>query len=71
MSLFGERQSRIVVGLPGDNWDALANLASNLNVPIVRLGTTGGDRFIIEGQIDLPVSLITDVWNKGLDFASG
>ena len=71
VSLFGERQSRIVVGLPGDNWDALANLASSLNVPIVRLGTTGGDRFRIEGQIDLPVSLITDVWNKGLDAASG
>ena len=71
VTLFGERQSRIVVGLPEGSWDALENLASGLDVPIVKLGTTGGDRFKIEGQVDLPVSQIADVWNKGLESASG
>ena len=71
VTLFGERQSRIVVGLPEGAWESLANLASSLDVPIARLGTTGGDRFKVEGQVDLPVSRISDVWNNGLESASG
>ena len=71
VTLFGERQSRIVVGLPESAWDALVNLTSGLDVPIVRLGTTGGERFKIESQVDLPVSQISDVWNNGLELASG
>ena len=69
--LFGERQSRIVVGLPEGQWDALARLASGTNVPVVKLGYTGGDRFQLKGQVDLPVSQISEVWNKGLEAASG
>jgi len=71
VTLFGERQSRIVVSLPESAWDALVNLTSGLDVPIVRLGTTGGERFKIESQVDLPVSQISDVWNNGLELASG
>ena len=71
-ALFGERQSRIVVSLPEDEWDALSMLAAGLGVPAVKLGYTGGDRFRLDnGQIDLPVSKISDVWNHGLEAASG
>jgi phosphoribosylformylglycinamidine synthase len=69
--LFGERQSRIVVSLPENDWDALANLAASIDVPLLKLGTTGGDRFQINGQVDLPVSKIADVWNNGLEAAGG
>ena len=69
--LFGERQSRIVVSLPENDWDALANLAASIDVPLLKLGTTGGDRFQINGQVDLPVSKIADVWNNGLELAGG
>ena len=70
-ALFGERQSRIIVSLPEDQWDALAALALGLGVPLVRLGYTGGDRFRLNGQVDLPVAQISDAWNNGLEAASG
>ena len=70
-ALFGERQSRIVVGLPEDQWDALTGIAAGLGVPVAKLGYTGGDRFLLNGQVDLPVSQISDVWNNGLEAASG
>ncbi|MQG27424.1 MAG: phosphoribosylformylglycinamidine synthase subunit PurL [SAR202 cluster bacterium] len=69
--LFGEQQSRIIVSLPKEHWDALSRLASGSGVPIVRLGYTGGDRFQLNDQMDLPVSQIADVWNNGLEAASG
>lgn len=70
-ALFGERQSRIVVSLPERQWDALSKLSSGLGVPLVRLGYTGGDSFRLNGQVDLPVSQISEVWNNGLEAASG
>jgi len=69
--LFGEQQSRIIVSLPKEHWNALSRLASGSGVPIVRLGYTGGDRFQLNDQMDLPVSQIADVWNNGLEAASG
>ncbi|MAF38886.1 MAG: phosphoribosylformylglycinamidine synthase II [Chloroflexi bacterium] len=69
--LFGERQSRIVVSLPGDLMNAFVPLASSFGVPVFILGYTGGDRFQLKEQVDLPVSQITEVWNKGLEVASG
>ncbi|MCH7735839.1 MAG: phosphoribosylformylglycinamidine synthase subunit PurL [Chloroflexi bacterium] len=71
VTLFGERQSRIVVGLPEDGWVALVGLASGARVPIVKLGYTSGDRFRLNGQVDLPISQIKDAWNNGLEAASG
>ena len=69
--LFGERQSRIVVSLPGDLMAAFVPLASSFGVPVSILGYTGGDRFQLKEQVDVPVSQITEVWNKGLEVASG
>ncbi|MBQ19111.1 MAG: phosphoribosylformylglycinamidine synthase subunit PurL [SAR202 cluster bacterium] len=69
--LFGERQSRIVVSLPGDLMTAFVPLASSFGVPVSILGYTGGDRFQLKEQVDVPVSQITEVWNKGLEVASG
>ena len=71
VTLFGERQSRIVVGLREAQWDALVRLASDSDVPVVKLGYTGGDWFQLNGQVDLPVSQISEVWNKGLEAAGG
>ena len=71
VTLFGERQSRIVVGLPEGQWEALVRLASDAGVPVVKLGYTGGDRFQFKGQVDLPVSQISEAWNKGLEAAGG
>jgi phosphoribosylformylglycinamidine synthase II len=70
-ALFGERQSRIVVSLLEEQWSAFSGLAADLDVPAMKLGYTGGDRFRLNGQVDLPVSQISDVWNNGLEAASG
>ena len=64
-------RDEIVVGLPEGQWDALARLASDTGVPVVKLGYTGSHRFQLKGQVDLPVSQISEVWNKGLEAASG
>jgi phosphoribosylformylglycinamidine synthase len=71
VTLFGERQSRIVVGVSEGQWEALVRLASDSDVPVVKLGYTGGDQFQLKGQVDLPVLHISEVWNKGLEAASG
>ena len=70
-ALFGERQSRIIVSLPEGQWDAIASLTSGLGVPVAKLGYTGGDRFRLNGKVDLPVAQISGVWNNGLEAASG
>ena len=70
-ALFGERQSRIIVSLPEDRWNALLSLALGLEVPVAKLGYTGGNRFRLNGQVDLPLSQISDAWNNGLEEASG
>ena len=71
VTLFGERQSRVVVSLPEGTWDALESLAEASGVPISQLGYTGGDRFSINGYCDVSVLEIRDVWNQGLEAAGG
>ena len=71
VTLFGERQSRIVVGLSEDRWDGLVSLAAGFGVPAIKLGYTGGGRFRFNGQVDLSVSEISRVWNNGLEAVSG
>ena len=71
VSLFGEKQSRIIVALAESDFAALERLAEANNVPSIKLGYTGGDRFRIEGLIDLPVSQMTDSWRNGLEAAGG
>ena len=70
-TLFGERQSRIVISFPANKWKALESLATSYDIPITKLGYTGGDRFNISGYCDVPVSQIGDVWNQGLEAAGG
>ena len=70
-TLFGERQSRIVISLPVNKWETLESLAKDYDIPATKLGYTGGDRFNINGYCDVPVSQIRDVWNQGLEAAGG
>ena len=70
-ALFGERQSRIVVSLAQDKWSALAQLATEIEVPLLRLGVTGGTRFRLGARLDLPLDEIAAAWNGGLEAALG
>ena len=70
-SLFGERQSRIVVALPGEQVPELLGLAAQSDVPVLELGRTGGTRFRLGRYADLPLSEVADAWKGGLDRALG
>ena len=64
--LFGEPQSRIVVSLNPEVLDEVEKVASKAGVPLKRLGLVGGDRFGIQGLIDLSLKDIDECWNNGL-----
>ncbi|GBD11087.1 Phosphoribosylformylglycinamidine synthase subunit PurL [bacterium HR23] len=64
--LFGEAQSRILVSLPEGNIASLLGLAQAEGVPLVRLGTVGGDRVVVPGLLDLPLDSLRRAWKSGL-----
>jgi phosphoribosylformylglycinamidine synthase len=68
-ALFGERQSRIVVSLEREKWDELASLAAETNVPLFRLGDTGGSRFRLGTQLDASIDDLEAAWRGGLEAA--
>ncbi len=70
-ALFGESQSRIVVSLSPGQSTSLEALATDLNVPIQRLGVTGGTRLRWSRRVDLTLEEITSAWRNGLDGVSG
>ena len=84
-TLFGEKQSRIVVSLDPRDLPVLMNLARAQGVPLLPLGRTGGDRLVLrigdeatnDGSnggppaIDLPVADLGAIWMNALEEASG
>ena len=69
LALFGEAQSRIVVSLDPGNKGLLEALANDIGVPFMDLGFTGGSKFEMGSEIDLPVEEIYDSWSGGLEEA--
>ncbi len=45
--LFGERQSRIIISVDPADVEAVQNVASKNNIPVLKLGTVGGSRLQI------------------------
>ena len=68
-ALFGEGQSRIVVSLAPAHRPALEQMATEMGVPLMELGVTGGDRFQLGPALDLPVGAIAEAWGGGLERA--
>ena len=69
--LFGESQSRVVLSVKPELADRVLKLAGDAAVPATKIGTVGGDRFVVEvekGQwsegcrIDLTVDQLYDRW---------
>ncbi len=69
VTMFGEGQSLIVVAVPPDQWPRLQELAVDAEVPLLRLGTTGGDRLQWSAALDLPLRDVDDAWRYGLERA--
>ncbi len=70
-ALFGEGQSRVVVSLRPEQLSKLEELAVRHRVPLRKLGTVGGKRFIVKGLVDLPLVEIEKAWRGGLEAALG
>jgi phosphoribosylformylglycinamidine synthase len=69
--LFGESQSRVVLSVKPEMADQVLNRARDSGVPAVKIGTVGGDRFVIDvekGQrtegcrIDFPIDQLHERW---------
>jgi phosphoribosylformylglycinamidine synthase len=70
-ALFGEKASRIVVSVQESNVAALEALLARIEVPFVRLGTTGGDHLRLSTSIDVPLTEMRPAYEGGLSEALG
>ena len=66
-ALFGEAQSRIVVSVKPQNFEAIRDMASDIEVPIVELGRVDGSAFRLV-DIDLTVTCLKEAWEQGIDW---
>jgi phosphoribosylformylglycinamidine synthase len=64
--LFSESQSRIVVSLAETHLGELQEIAARHNVPLQVIGTVGGNRFMIQPLLNLPVEELRAAWTGGL-----
>jgi phosphoribosylformylglycinamidine synthase subunit PurL len=70
-ALAGESASRVLLATPPEAAEALKAAAARAGVPITRLGATGGDRLIVPGVLDLPLSRLRDAYEGALPRALG
>ena len=62
--LFGESGGEYLVAIPEDRWDELENLLGRFAYDL--LGTVGGDRFKVEGLIDLSLDELREAYGRDL-----
>ena len=70
-ALFSEAPGRVVVTVPSTNVAAFARICADGGVPIRDAGTVGGERFVIEGHVDLPIDDVRQALEGGLPAALG
>ncbi|MCX5998249.1 MAG: phosphoribosylformylglycinamidine synthase subunit PurL, partial [Chloroflexi bacterium] len=68
-ALFGEVQSRIVVSVVPAKAGALRHAAAIAGVGLRGLGVVGGDRFVVDGIVDIPLERAATAWDSGLEWA--
>ncbi len=66
-ALFGESPSRIVVSVAAASVPKLTAIAGKRGVPIRKLGIVGGERLVVKGLLDLPLTLLEEAWRGGLE----
>ena len=59
------------MSLDREKWRQLTALAKEIEVPLLRLGVTGGSRFRLGAQLDAPLDEIASAWRGGLEAALG
>jgi phosphoribosylformylglycinamidine synthase len=71
LDLFAESAARAVVTVPEADAGRLSDLAAHHGVPLVRLGRTGGDDLVIEGQFSVSLDELRAAWSATLPAALG
>jgi phosphoribosylformylglycinamidine synthase len=69
-AMFGETQSRIIVSATSENLSEIEKLAQVSNVPMVALGTVGGESLSFGDSITLPLADADDAWKNGFSRAT-
>ena len=69
VALFSESTGRVLVSLPASHAAELVELAASYDVPVSRLGTTGGDALEVEGQFTLSLDEIRTTWQAPIPAA--
>ena len=64
---FGESQSRFVVSFPREALVQLHDLSSRRQVPFAGIGSVGGERLVVTGAIDVPLSDLRKAYEGALD----
>jgi phosphoribosylformylglycinamidine synthase len=64
--IFGEAQSRVLVTIPADHFDELEAQCRETNVPLVRLGTTGGTQLTMWNGCSVDVDQISSAYENAL-----
>ena len=70
-ALASESASRVLLAAPPEAAGDLEALAAKAAVPASRLGSTGGDRLVVPGVLDLPLSRLRDAYEAALPNALG
>jgi phosphoribosylformylglycinamidine synthase subunit PurL len=70
-ALVSESASRVLLAAPPEAAGSLEELARAAGVPATRLGGTGGDRLVVPGVLDLPLSRLRDAYEGALPRALG
>ncbi len=64
--IFGEAQSRVLVTITADHFDELEAQCRETNVPLVRLGTTGGTKLTMWNGCSVDVDQISSAYENAL-----
>lgn len=66
---FGEGPSMIVVTVAPSAADSLSRIAAEAGAPCERVGVVGGDRFVVDGELDVALADLSAAYEGGLGFA--
>ncbi|MEZ5093929.1 MAG: phosphoribosylformylglycinamidine synthase subunit PurL [Nocardioides sp.] len=71
VALFSESAARALVTVPLAQRASFVAMAEALGVPVAELGRTGGDRLVVEGQLEIALDELRDAWTATLPAALG
>jgi phosphoribosylformylglycinamidine (FGAM) synthase-like enzyme len=71
VALFSESAARAVVTVAPDDAERLAALAGAHGVPLTRIGTTGGDALVVDGEFEVGLDELRQAWTVTLPAVLG